>query len=114
MSLIIYNDHQIEIDNDGFLVDWEAWSQPVARALAEAENVGELTESRLDILKFLREYYEENRFFPILRFVCKSVHQQSKCVTDQFQDPVKAWKIAGLPNPGEEVLNFKSWEPLGY
>jgi hypothetical protein len=29
-------------------------------------------------------------------------------------DPVQAWKIAGLPNPGEEVILFKSWEPLGY
>jgi hypothetical protein len=29
-------------------------------------------------------------------------------------DPVKAWKIAGLPNPGEEVNLFKSWEPLGF
>jgi hypothetical protein len=33
---------------------------------------------------------------------------------DKFMDPVTAWKIAGLPNPGEEVIKFKAWEPLGF
>jgi hypothetical protein len=41
--------------------------------------------------------------------MCKNVHQPKNCVTEQFIDPVKAWKIAGLPNPGEEVIMFKAW-----
>jgi hypothetical protein len=49
-----------------------------------------------------------------VRFVCKNVHQPSNCVAEQFIDPVKAWKIAGLPNPGEEVIGFKAWDPLGF
>jgi tRNA 2-thiouridine synthesizing protein E len=32
--------------------------------------------------------------------VCKHIHAASRsCVTDEFVDPMKAWKIAGLPKP---------------
>ncbi len=112
--MIIHNDLKITVDDDGFLVDLEDWSETVARVLAEQEGVGELSEDKLDILKFMREYYQKYNFFPIVRFVCKNVHQPRNCVTEQFIDPVKAWKIAGLPNPGEEVIRFKAWDPLGF
>jgi len=104
----------ITIDEDGFLSRLEDWSEAVARVLAAREGIGELTDDRLDILKFLRTYYLKHRFFPIVRFVCKNVHQSRNCVIEQFMDPVKAWKIAGLPNPGDEVNMFKSWDPLGF
>lgn len=104
----------ITVDDDGFLVNIDDWSEPVARVLAAREGIADLPEDRLDILKFMREYYGKHRFFPIVRYVCKNVHQPNNCVTEQFIDPVTAWKIAGLPNPGEEVLMFKSWNPLGY
>ncbi len=105
---------KITIDEDGFLVRFEDWTERVARVLASREGIAELTEDKLDILRFLRDYYKKHRFFPIVRYVCKNVGQPNNCVTEQFLDPVQAWKIAGLPNPGEEVILFKSWEPLGY
>ena len=114
MPVIVHKDLKIIVDDDGFLVNLEDWSETVASALAAQEGVGELSEDKLDILKFMREYYRKYNFFPIVRFVCKNVHQPRNCVTEQFIDPVKAWKIAGLPNPGEEVIRFKAWDPLGY
>jgi TusE/DsrC/DsvC family sulfur relay protein len=114
MPVIEHNGMKITIDEDGFLVRLEDWTEAIARVLASREGIAELTEDKLDILRFMREYYGKHKFFPIVRFVCKNVHQPRNCVTEKFMDPVKAWKIAGLPNPGEEVLLFKSWEPLGY
>lgn len=114
MPVIVHKDLKIAVDDDGFLVNLEDWSETIARVLAAREGVGELTEDKLDILRFMREYHRKHNFFPVLRFVCKSVHQPRTCVTEQFSDPVTAWKIAGLPNPGEEVINFKAWDPLGY
>jgi TusE/DsrC/DsvC family sulfur relay protein len=101
------------VDDDGFLVNMEDWTEEVAKALSEREGGETLTEDKMDILKFMREYYKKYNFFPILHAVCKNVHQPKDCVTEKFIDPVKAWKIAGLPNPGEEVLIFRSWDPLG-
>jgi len=114
MPTLEYKGLRIETDDDGFLIKLEDWNEIVAQALAAQEDVGELTEDKLDILRFMRDYYEKHKFFPIVRFVCKNVHQPRNCVTEKFIDPVKAWKIAGLPNPGEEVILFKSWDPLGY
>jgi TusE/DsrC/DsvC family sulfur relay protein len=104
---------KITVGEDGFLVNIDDWSGPVARVLAAREGIADMTEARLDIRKFMREYYGKHHFFPIVR-VCKNVPQRNNCVTEQFIDLVKAWKIAGLPNPGEEVIMFKAWEPLGY
>jgi TusE/DsrC/DsvC family sulfur relay protein len=114
MPEIEHEGRKIALDQDGFLVRLEDWTEGVARVLAEREGIAGLSEDQLDILKFLRTYYAKHQFFPIVRYVCKNVHQPANCVTEQFIDPVKAWKIAGLPNPGEEVNMFKSWEPLGY
>lgn len=104
----------IELDDDGYLVNWEEWDESVAAVLAAREGAGELTKDRLDILKFMRAYYQEHRFFPILRYVCKNIHQPKDCVTEKFLEPVIAWKVAGLPNPGPEVNLMKQWEPLGF
>jgi len=114
MPIIVRQGVTIIVDDDGFLVNLEDWSEAVARVLAAQEGIADLSEDKLDILKFMREYYRKHHFFPIVRFVCKNVHQPGNCVTEQFMDPVKAWKIAGLPNPGEEVIKFKAWDPLGF
>ena len=114
MPVILHNDLKITVDEDGFLAELEDWSVTVARVLAAQEGITELAEDQLDILKFMREYYRKHKFFPIVRYVCKNVHQSRNCVTEKFIDPVTAWKIAGLPNPGEEVIKFKAWDPLGY
>jgi TusE/DsrC/DsvC family sulfur relay protein len=114
MPVIEYKGIKIELDEDGFLLNSEDWDEKTAYALAEREGVGELTEDRLDILKFIREYYRKHNFFPIIRYVCKNVRQPKNCVTENFINPVKAWKIAGLPNPGREIIAFETWEPLGF
>jgi TusE/DsrC/DsvC family sulfur relay protein len=114
MPVIIHNGLRITVDDDGFLVNLEDWSETIARVLAAQEGIEVLSEDKLDILRFMREYYRKYNFFPVVRFVCKNVHQPANCVAEQFIDPVKAWKIAGLPNPGEEVIGFKAWDPLGF
>jgi TusE/DsrC/DsvC family sulfur relay protein len=114
VPVIEYSGIKITLDDDGYLVNYEDWNETVASALAEREGAGELTSDKMDILKFMRNYYKEYNFFPILRFVCKNVGQPRNCVTEKFIEPVIAWKIAGLPNPGDEVNMFGKWEPLGF
>jgi TusE/DsrC/DsvC family sulfur relay protein len=104
----------IDVDEDGFLFRLEDWTEEVARALAAREGIPDLSGDQIDILLFMRQYYLKHKFFPIVRYVCKNVGQPRNCMTEKFIDPVTAWKIAGLPNPGEEVRMFQSWEPLGF
>jgi tRNA 2-thiouridine synthesizing protein E len=98
---------RVEVDEEGYLVRFEDWNEEVACALAEREGVQKqcpLTEERLNILKFMREYYIKFNSFPIVPAVCKNVHQPKNCLSEQFLDPIQAWKIAGLPKPTTEVL----------
>ncbi len=112
--MITRADGGVNVDADGFLMNTGEWTEALAVVLAAKEGIERLSEEQFDILRFLRMYYEKYHFFPVVRFVCKSVGQSGACITDRFSDPVKAWKIAGLPNPGEEVNRFRSWNPLGY
>lgn len=100
MPVIEYDGSKADVDEKGFLVNFEDWNEKVACALAEAEGVEELDRERMEIISFMRNYYKKFNAFPILRAVCKNIHQPKDCVNEEFVDPMKAWKIAGLPNPG--------------
>ena len=87
----------VTIDEKGFLANVEEWSEDVAQAMARREGLEALTDEQLRIVKFLRNYYKTFASFPILNYVCKNIHQPRECVNEQFVNPEKAWKIAGLP-----------------
>jgi TusE/DsrC/DsvC family sulfur relay protein len=106
MAEIEVGSKRINLDDEGYLVNFDDWNENVACALAERESIEELTKEKLDILKFIREYYRKYNFFPILNAVCKNVHQPKNCINEQFIDPLKAWKLAGLPKPGEDIVNI--------
>jgi TusE/DsrC/DsvC family sulfur relay protein len=99
----------VEVDEEGYLVNFEDWNEQIACTLAEREGIADhcpLTRERMDILKFLRDYYQKFRSFPIVQSVCKNVHQPKNCQSEQFFDPIKAWKISGLPKPTTEVYAY--------
>jgi TusE/DsrC/DsvC family sulfur relay protein len=112
MPDVKYQGRTLKLDEKGYLVDYHDWDESVAGLLAEREGIGELSPDQIDILKFMRKFYEEHKFFPIVRAICKNVHQPKECVTEKFIDPIKAWKIAGLPNPGDEADMVRDWNQL--
>lgn len=56
-----FNGQSIETTASGYLVNQDDWSEDLARAMAEAEEVGELTERHWDVITYLREEFFENR-----------------------------------------------------
>jgi len=100
---------KVDIDEEGYLRNFQDWNEKVACALAEREGIlaeCPLTEERMNILRFLREYFQKFNSFPIVQAVCKNVHQSRSCMSEEFLDPIQAWKIAGLPRPTSEVLAY--------
>jgi tRNA 2-thiouridine synthesizing protein E len=87
----------IRIDDEGYLENSADWNPEVAQKLAGREGKAPLTEEQMDIIKFMRNYYGKFHAFPILNQICKNVHQPRECVNEEFINPEKAWKIAGLP-----------------
>lgn len=104
MTVLEYGTTTVNLDDEGYLVNPGDWNEKVACAVAEREGVEELTKDRMDLIKFMRKYYEDHNAFPLMRGVCRNVGRSKDCFSEAFLDPVSAWKIAGLPKPDEHVI----------
>lgn len=107
MSTLIVNGGSIAIDQEGFLVDLDEWSEPVAEALAQAEGMS-LEDEHWEILRLLREFYSEFQLSPATRPLIKYTALKlgpekgnSMHLNRLFKGtPAKlAAKLAGLPKP---------------
>jgi len=101
MEMVELGGKQIEIDEDGFIQDPDAWDEAVAKDLAKTEGVDELTDNHWKLVNYLREYYLEYNMAPMIRKLCKQTGFSLKEVYDLFPSgPAKgACKVAGLPKP---------------
>ncbi len=101
METIELGGKQIEIDEDGFIQDPDAWDAAVAASLAATEGVDNLTEDHWKVVNYLREYYLEYNMAPMIRKLCKSTGFKLKEIYELFPSgPAKgACKVAGLPKP---------------
>jgi len=105
MPLIEDEGIKVEIDDEGYLTNFDDWDEKVACVLAKREGLEcPLTKEQMEILRFMRDYYKQYDSFPVVRSICKNVGQEKGCVYLEFPDPIKAWKIAGLPKPTARVF----------
>ena len=108
MPFIEVEGKKIEVDDEGFLVNFEDWNEKIACTLADRENVSTvcpMTKDRLEIFQFMREFCKKFNAFPLARSICTNVHTKD-CTLEKFPDGSVAWKIAGLPRPPERLLNI--------
>ncbi len=101
------NGNSVELDDNGNLIDPNAWDEDVAKALAAADDtMSELTQEHLDVLKYLREeYFNNNGSQPMERMINKGMSKiwgrklSSKDLYRLFPGaPSKQGnRIAGLP-----------------
>lgn len=95
------------LDTDGFLSDSETWSEDLARMIAHYDGLQILTRDHWIIIHALREHYQ--RFGtapPAFSHICKEHHLGKHCVENLFRSEREAWRIAGLPDPGEEAKAY--------
>ena len=107
MNTLNVNGTQVAVDQEGFLLDLNDWSEPVAAALAHAEDIS-LQPEHWEIIKVLREFYQEFQLSPATRPLIK--YTALKLGPDKGNSihlnrlfkgtPAKlAAKLAGLPKP---------------
>ncbi len=112
MSTLESNGKKILFDENGYLANQDDWNEDVAYALAAQEGFNSLSTDQMDIIRFMREYFLKYKVFPILNNVCRIAHQPKECVNEQFINPEKAWKIAGLPK--QDGVHFISLDGKHY
>lgn len=98
-----------DFDADGFMVDHELWSETLANRLAAQEGLVALTPEQLELLNNLRDEYQKNDGgLPAQSHICHLGSQEPDCLQQLFASPLQAWRLAGLPNPGEEAKAYMS------
>lgn len=93
-------------DADGFLLDPNNWDESLAQRLAQADGLGVLSAGQMEILHCLRELYFRSGGLPALPHVCHIAGRSPMCLTELFPSAREAWRLAGLPNPGEEAKAY--------
>ena len=102
-----HNAPPVDLDEDGFLRDPAHWSMQVARMLAEMYDVGTLGPDHWAIIFYLREHHLSYGSLPPLSQVCRTRGLNSAAVGRLFMGGcLAAWRVAGLPNPGEEAKAY--------
>lgn len=102
MPTIDYAGQVLEVNDEGFLVHPEQWTEDLASHLArQEENLEVLTDEHWAVLRFIRQHYEQNQSAPMVRSICKTTGLPLKRVYELFPSgPAKgACKLAGLPKP---------------
>lgn len=93
-------------DADGFFINPGLWSESLADRIAQADGLGPLSDLQLGLLRALRREYEKHGMVTALSHVCHITGQSADCMQRLFPNPRAAWRIAGLPNPGEEAKAY--------
>ena len=99
MSTLNLNGGTLELDEEGCLLDFARWTPEVARAMAEREGLGELTEEHMKVLEAIRKYYGEFKVAPMLHVLAKDCGLNYRELHGLFrkQPGKRAARLAGLP-----------------
>ena len=101
MPLFEHGAVRVEIDDHGFLVQPDAWTESVAAALAEADGIGALTAEHWKVIRYLREYQARHGAAPMIRRLCVDTGFALQHIYELFPaGPARgACRVAGLPRP---------------
>ena len=93
------------LDEDGFLIDANTWTPTFSKRGALEIGV-HLDERHWALIELIRDKYLRLGALPLMRTVCKASGFEKSELKLQFGSCLSLWKIAGLPNPGEEARTY--------
>ena len=93
-------------DTDGFFINPEQWDIALAQCNAHSEVMGEMDELQQELLLTLRDEFQKFGAVTALSHICHLNGLDPDCLHQLFRSPRQAWRIAGLPNPGEEAKAY--------
>jgi dissimilatory sulfite reductase related protein len=101
MTMTLIADAPVDVDAEGFLTDPAQWNEQIARAIAAANGIPELTDRHWLVVRFMRERYLETGTAPSIRSLGKESGVPVKELYELFpKGPAKlAARIGGIPKP---------------
>jgi dissimilatory sulfite reductase related protein len=91
----------VELNDEGFFVDPEQWTEEMVPELARREGIEQLTDDHWTVIRFMRKEHFEKGTGPTVRMLGKTSGVSVKELYQLFpKGPAKvAAKIAGIPKP---------------
>jgi TusE/DsrC/DsvC family sulfur relay protein len=96
----------VRFDEDGFLLGNSVWDDQLAESLAALEGIAPLTSAHWRVIHFVRDRFLRLGAIPPMRRICRSSELSKEEVKNLFGGCMQVWRIAGLPNPGEEAKAY--------
>jgi len=91
----------VEVNDEGFFVHPDQWTEAMVPELARGEGIDGLTDAHWQVIRFMRAEYTTNGTGPTVRVLGKTSGVSVKELYQLFpKGPAKsAAKIAGIPKP---------------
>lgn len=92
------------IDNEGYLIEPDDWSEDFARSAAANEGIS-LGDEHWSAIRFMREFYEEHQVAPDARFVIRHLEKTHDAGRNRLFELFpygyvkQACRIAGMKRP---------------
>jgi dissimilatory sulfite reductase related protein len=101
MPTVEFKGKTFNVDEDGFIDDFNNWSKEWVDYVKESEGITELTDEHWKVINILQDYYKKNGIAPMVRILSKVTGYKLKYIYELFPSgPGKgACKMAGLPKP---------------
>ncbi|WP_018233114.1 TusE/DsrC/DsvC family sulfur relay protein [Thioalkalivibrio thiocyanodenitrificans] len=99
-------EQQTLLDEGGFLIDPALWTEEMAERLAWREGIGVLTEAHWRVILHVRARFHALGGMPSMRRVCRATGFSREAIYGLFGSCLRVWRIAGLPDPGEEAKAY--------
>ena len=101
MPTVEYDGATFNIDEDGFIDDFNNWNEQWVQLVKKEEGIEELTDEHWKVINVLQDYYKKNGIAPMVRILSKVTGFKLKYIYELFPSgPGKgACKMAGLPKP---------------
>jgi tRNA 2-thiouridine synthesizing protein E len=97
------DNRRAQLDAKGFLTDPILWDAHFATRMAQRLGIAELGLVHWRVVERLRAGWLTEGRLPVQRHLCRELDLDEKCIDTLFGGMVEAWKVAGLPDPGEEA-----------
>lgn len=101
MASKIYAGKTVEVDEEGFLVNPDDWTEEMAPEIAKEVGINELNDTHWKVIRFIRDDFKEKGQIPTIRRIKNAGGVPTKDVYDAFPNgpAKKAAMISGLGKP---------------
>ena len=93
------------LDEEGYLINPSDWTRSFTEGRARKADI-ELNNKHWQLIELIRDKYLRLGALPPMRSVCRAAGFEKHELKLQFGSCLNLWRIAGLPNPGEEAKAY--------